>query len=160
MRLTWLVIGVVLLAPVNAMAQEPEASSHDSEEIEVYRKAITALLGAPDSAAPFQLAARIGADRGRLLSSPAPEVLIAELTRAGYDVGLAELAENGMWQVPRTHLFVMLREIEWWPGGKIALFSIYVGTRATDTQEVAFKFRKEEDQGWVLIEKGPAESQS
>ncbi len=124
----------------------------------MYTKAIAALLGAADLAAPFYMAARVHLERGRLLSSTAPEAVSRELAEAGYSVEIAELAENGLWQVPRGALFVMLRPIEWWPGRKIARFSIDVGSGASDLKEVAFKFRKGEDQGWVLIEKGPAES--
>lgn len=155
MKLLSLAIAVVLAVPVNVRGQPSHA---DPEAVTVYTKAITALVGGADFAAPFYIAARVHLGSGRLLRSTAPEAVSHELAEAGYSVEIAELAENGLWQVPRNELFLMLRRIEWWPGRKIARFSIDVGSGASDLKEVAFKFRKEEDQGWVLIEKGPAES--
>ncbi len=144
-----------------ALSQDPAAaSSHtDSETVEVYTKALAALFGPPDSAGHFYIAARIRTEGARLRASETPEAIGAQLTQAGYSVDLAELAENGLWHVPRTALLVMLREIEWWPGRKIARFSIDVGTGAGPMREMAFKFLKEEGTGWVLIEKGPAENE-
>lgn len=158
MRLLSLATAVLLAAPTQVRGQESEPSPDDREAVEVYTQAIAALVGAADVAAPFYVAARLHIEGGRLLSSTAPEAVSRELAAAGYSVEVAELAENGLWQVPRGALFLMLRPIEWWPGRKIARFSIDVGSGASDLKEVAFKFRKGEDQGWVLIEKGPAES--
>ncbi len=157
MRPLFLAIALLLAAPPNLRSQQSEPPHDDPETVEVYTKAIAALVGAADVAAPFYVAARLHIERGRLLSSTAPEAVSRELSEAGYSVEVAELAENGLWQVPRGALFLMLRRIEWWPGRKIARFSIDVGSSANDLKEVAFKFRKGEDQGWVLIDKGPAE---
>ncbi len=159
MRLSALAIAALLAAPPGVHGQESEPSHGDPEEVKVYAMAVAALVGPPDAAAPFYIAARVHIERGRLLSSTAPEAVSHELAEAGYSVEMAELAENGLWQVPRGELFLMLRRIEWWPGRKIARLSIDVGSGARDLKEVAFKFRREKGQGWVLIEKGPAESE-
>lgn len=164
MRLHVLVIAALLVATANATPQtpEPQGLEHtdvDPEAVELYTKALTALLGGPKEVGLFYLADRLRGEGGRVSRSPLPEVIGEELNEAGYEVQMAELAENGLWQVPRGQLFVMLREIEWWPGKKMAEFSIDAGAGATNTREIAFKFKKEDGEHWVLIEKGPPESE-
>ena len=158
MKTIWFTVGIALVCAASATQAQQHAVA-DAEEVEVYTKAVSALLVSPQSSGDFYLAGRIVGEGFRLISSSAPEEVRAEMESAGYRVELAELAENGLWQVPRGSLFFMLRPINWWPGGKIAVFSLYVGSGTDDLKEVAFKFRKEES-GWVLIEKGPAESGS
>ena len=164
MRLQMLVIGALLVATGNTAPQtpEPRASQHedvDPEAMEVYTKALSALLGSPKEVGLFYLADRLGGQGGRVIRSPLPEAIGEALNKAGYEVLMAELAENGLWRVPRGQLLVMLREIEWWPGKKIAELSIDAGAGAANMKEIAFKFKKEDGERWVLIEKGPPESE-
>lgn len=161
MRALTLFSALLAFAAQPGRSQEHVApTSHaDAETVEVYTKAVSALVGPPDSAGYFYLASRIRTEDARLRSSETPEAVGSELSQAGYSVELAELAENGLWQVPRSALFLMLREIAWWPGRKIARLSIDVGAGTDRLQEIAFKFLKEEGTGWVLIEKGPAENE-
>ncbi len=160
MKLAWLVMVTVLAATHESPAQTLEDPSPDPDEVAVYTQAIAALVGAPQTAGVFYVAGRLRINGGRLLSSPAPEAVSRQLAESGYSVELAELAENGLWQVPRGSLFLMLRKIEFCPGRKIAMFSIDVGSGIADMREMAFKFRKEKGECWVLIEKGPAENEA
>lgn len=161
MKLGRLFLLACLGTPTMLGAQAPQdaESEEDRAAIAVYTQAIGALVGPPDSAGAFHLAERIHRNGGRMRSSHLPEVVVGRMAESGYEVRLAKLAENGLWQVPRGGLFLMLRDIDFWPGGKIARLSIDVGNDATDLKEVAFKFRREEA-GWVLIEKGPAENEA
>jgi hypothetical protein len=156
-KLPPVVAAALWIAPA-LWGQTATGRSEEADRIELYTQAIASLVGPQASAGAFSVASRLGAEGGRLIVSEIPEVVVARLAEAGYDAELAELAENGLWQVPRGTLFVILREIEFWPGRKIAVFNIDVGS-PKKLEEVAFKFRKEEDVGWVLIEKGPAENE-
>jgi hypothetical protein len=155
MRRTIGCLATLAFAAGSLSAQTAETSAEESEAVEVYTGAIAALLGAPGSGTAH-LAGRIRGEGARIISSPVPDRVAERLREDGYRIEIAELAENGLWQFPRGQLFLMLREIEWWPGRKIAVLSIDVGNNLRELREVGFKFKKE-NQRWVLIEKGPAE---
>ncbi len=141
-----------------AFAQPAETGPGAADEVELYSQAIVSLVGPPSSAGAFAIAERVRKAGGDLAPSDVPEAVVARLAEAGYRAEVAELAENGLWRVADGALFLVLREINFWPGHKIAVFSVDVGSPA-NLDEVAFKFRREEDVGWVLIEKGPAENE-
>lgn len=145
----------VLAAPVRAQTDRPDAERTTS--IELYTRGIAAMLGEPDGGA-FYLADRILGEGGRLAASDLPEDVAQSLRKAGYQARISSLAENGLWQFPKGALFMMMRELHWQPGRKLAEFSIEIGPSIDQLDEIAFRFKKT-DEGWTLIEKGPPEGE-
>ena len=144
-----------LAVPIRAQTGERETGRMES--IELYSRAISALLGDLDGGDVY-LANRILGEGGRMTASEVPEAVAESLREAGYQAWISELAENGLWQFPRGALFMMMREVRWQPGHKLAEFSIDVGPSVNQLDEVAFRFKKTDD-GWTLIEKGPPEGE-
>lgn len=153
MKLFWLAMAALVI-PLEATAQ----STDDEESLELYVQAVRALLGdVHESVGTFYLAAAIRGEGSRTITSDLPESVVDSLTEAGYRAELAELGENGLWQVPRNQLFLMVRQIDWLSGRKLARFSIDVGSGGQINEEVAFTFLRDEAGKWALVEKGPRE---
>lgn len=152
--LPWVTLCALAVTPAAAQTEGSPTPVEAEDAVAIYTTAVQALLG---EAGPAYIAGRFRREAGRLASSPIPERVVEELAGAGLEIELAELAENGFWQFPRGQLFLMLEEIEWWPGRKIALFSIWVGSDVNELKEVAFTFKRGEEK-WILVEKGPPEN--
>lgn len=153
---TALLVGAAagLAAQEAQVSSEPMPEELHEEAVHLYAEAVKAMLGRPGTA---YVAARLRGAGTRLMRSELPERVVESLAGDGYGLEVAELAENGLWQFPRGGLFLMLEEIQWWPGRKIAVLNIHVGNSSTELREVGFTFRRE-GESWRLIEKGPAEN--